>query len=66
MAREKYRNSKEWQDRKASLGQNEEIFDAEMWGISEAVKVAEQRTRQVQQPLVISIFCDSHTIISNL
>lgn len=41
-------NSEEWQEIKISLGQNKDIFDAEMWGISETSKVAEQRTRQVQ------------------
>ena len=56
----KNRNSEEWQELNTSLGQNKEIFDAEMWGISEAVKVAEQKTRQVQQPLVIGRFSDNH------
>ena len=31
-----------WPTQKVTLGKNKEIFDAEMWGISEAVKVAEQ------------------------
>lgn len=47
----------EWQTIKVSLGQNKEIFDAEMWGISEAIKVAEQKTSEVRHSLVISIFC---------
>ncbi len=59
-------NSKEWQTVKVSLGQNKEIFDAEMWEISEAIKVAEQRSREVLHSLVISIFCDSQTTINNL
>ena len=63
---EKNRLSKEWQELKISIGQNKEIFGAEVWGISEAFKVAEQRTRQVQQPLFIIIFCDSQTIINDL
>ena len=57
---------KEWQEQKVGLGLNKEIFDAEMWGISEAVKVAEQKVRQVRELWVISIFCDSQTIINNL
>ena len=57
---------KEWQEQKVCMGLNKEILDAEMWGISEAFKVAEQRTRQIRQPWVISIFCDSQTIINNL
>ena len=57
---------KEWQEQKVGLGLNKEIFDAEMWGISEAFKVAEQKTRQVRQPWIINIFCDSQTIINNL
>lgn len=32
---------KEWQIVKISLGKNKEIFDAELWEISEAIKVAE-------------------------
>lgn len=58
--------SQEWQTVKVSLGHNKEIFDAEMWGISKAVKVAEQRTKEVQNILVIGIFCDSQTAINNL
>ena len=59
-------NSKEWQTVKISLEQNKEIFDAEIWGISEAIKVAEQRSREVLHSLVISIFYDSQTTINNL
>ena len=49
----------EWQTQKTTLGKNKEIFDAEIWGISEAVKVAERTCLRTQQPLFISIFCDS-------
>ena len=45
---------------------NKEIFDAEIWGISETFKVVEQKTEKIQQPWVISIFCDSQTVINNL
>ena len=38
-------NSKEWQELKVSLSQDKEIFYAEMWGISEAFKAAEQKAR---------------------
>ena len=37
-----------------------------MWGISEAVKIAEQRCLKAQQPLVIGIFCDSQIAINKL
>ena len=30
-----------WQERKVPLGKNKEILNAEMWGISDALKVAE-------------------------
>lgn len=59
-------NSEDWQTVKVSLGQNKEIFDVEMWGISEAIKVAKQRSREVLHSLVISIFCNSQTTINNL
>lgn len=36
MLRKKDRNSGESEEQKARLGENNEIFDAEMWGISEA------------------------------
>lgn len=36
------RNSK-WQIQKITLGKNKDIFDAEIWGIFEAVKIAEQK-----------------------
>ena len=45
---EKDGTKKEWQEQKAGLGLNNDIFDAEMWGISEAFKVAERKTRQVR------------------
>ena len=56
----------EWLTQKVTLGKNKEIFDAEMWGISEAVKIAEQKCLKAQQPLVISIFCDSQHAINRL
>ncbi len=37
-----------------------------MWGISEALKIAEQKTQDIRQPWVISIFCDSQTVINHL
>ncbi len=37
-----------------------------MWGISEAFKIAEQKTREIRQPWVIGIFCDSQTAINHL
>ena len=58
--------SQKWQEQKLSLGLNKEIFDAEMWGISEAFKIAEKTTRQAQEPWVINIYCDSQSIINNL
>lgn len=36
----------ELQEQKVGLGLLKEIFDAEMWGISEAFKTAEHRTGQ--------------------
>ena len=61
-----WKQGNKWLVRKVTLGQNKEIFDAEMWGISKAVKVAEQRCLKAQQPLVISIFCDSQPAINRL
>lgn len=60
------RQDKEWITQKITLGKNKEIFDAEMWGISEAVKIAEKKCAGVQQPLAINIFCDSQTAINRL
>ena len=58
--------SQKWQEQKLCLGLNKEIFDAEIWGVSEALKIVEKTTRQVQEPWVINIFCDSQSIINNL
>lgn len=33
---------------KTTLGKNKEIFNIEIWGISEAVKIAEQRSFKTQ------------------
>ena len=40
----KYGLSRKWQEQKVGLGLNKEIFNIEMWSISEAFKVAEQKT----------------------
>lgn len=37
--------SKKWQELKISLGQNKKVFDLEVWGIFEAFKIIEKRTR---------------------
>ena len=55
-----------WLMQKVTLGKNKEIFDAKMWGISKAVKVAEQSCLKAPQLLVISIFCDSQHAINSL
>ena len=55
-----------WTTQKVSLGKNKEILDAEIWGISEAIKIAEKKCMKFQQPLAISIFCDSQTAINQL
>lgn len=47
-------------------GKNKEILNAEIWGISGAVSVAEQKCLKAQQPLIISIFCDLQIAINNL
>lgn len=49
---------RKWQKLKINLGQNKKIFDAKIWGIFEAFKVAKQKIRQVQEHLVIIIFFD--------
>lgn len=54
-----------WQERKVSLGRNKKIIDAEMWGISEALKVAEQKA-VTSQSFAIDIFCNSQTAINKL
>ena len=43
---------------------NKEIFDTEMWDISQAFNIAEQKTKHIWQPWVISIFCDSKAVIN--
>ncbi len=55
-----------WLMQKVTLGKNKEIFDAEMWGVSEAVKVAEQSCLRSLHLSVISIFCDSQHVINRL
>lgn len=60
------RQDSEWQTQKTTLSKNKEILDVEIWGISEAVKVAEQKCIRTQQPPEISIFCDSQTAINKL
>ncbi len=51
---------------KVTLGKNKEILDAEIWGISEAIKVVERRCVRARQSLIISIFCVSQTAINKL
>lgn len=51
---------------KLSLGKNKKIFDVDLWRISKAIKVTEQKTREVEHFLVISIFCNFQITINNL
>lgn len=45
--------------RKVGSRFNKEIFNAEILSISEAFKVAEQKTRKIQQPWMINVFSNS-------
>lgn len=45
----KSHTSQKWRNQKLSLDLDKEIFDAEMWGISEAFKIVEKTTMQVQE-----------------
>lgn len=49
---------KEWYEQKFRLDFNKEIFNAKMWGISKAFKVAGQKSRQIQRLWTVNIFCD--------
>ncbi len=55
-----------WLMQKVTLGKNKEIFDTEIWGVSKAVKVAEQSYLRSPHLSVISIFCDSQHVINRL
>ncbi len=57
---------REWQEKKASLGQNKKIPDAKIGGISETLKVGEQKAKRARQYLVISILYHSQTAINKL
>lgn len=39
--------SRDRQEQKASLGENNDILDAELWGILEALKVARRKARNI-------------------
>lgn len=55
----------EWNSRKISLGKNKEIFDTELWGISEALKIAlkESLSRKIRK---VTIFSDSEIALREL
>ena len=57
---------REWQEKKASLGQNKKKPDAEIGGISETLKVGEQKATRARQYLIISILYHSQTAINKL
>ena len=52
----KNRLSKEWQELKISLGQNKEIFDAEVWGISEALRLQNKGLDRYNNPWSLVYF----------
>lgn len=58
-------HSNRWNTRKISLGENKEILDAELWGISEALKIAlkESASRKVCK---MTVFSDSQTALKQL
>ena len=53
-----------WLIQKGILGKNKKIFDKEIWGILEAIKVDEQSC--LGYVPVISIFCDSQHAMNRL
>lgn len=57
---------KKWHKQRICVSFNKKIFYAEMWGISEALKVIEQKTQEIQERQNLNIFCNSRTIINNL
>ncbi len=54
-----------WNIRKISLGKNKEIYDAELWGISEALKIAlkESTSKKICR---VTVFSDSQTALKQL
>ena len=66
MVWKRHRQDSKWQTQKTTAGKNKEIFDVEIWGISEVVKVAERSCMRAQQPLKINILCDLQPAINKL
>ena len=56
MVWKKNRLSKGWQELKISLGQNKEIFDAEVWGISEALRLQNKGLDRYNNPWSLVYF----------
>jgi len=57
--------SSSWNVRKISLGKNKEILDAELWGISKALRIA-LRESTLQRAKRITIFSDSQSALKQL
>ena len=58
-----WRQSSTWQTCKTSLGKSKEIFDAELWGVSDALKVALDIARNQE---AVTIFLDSQAAIKKI
>ena len=54
-----------WKSYKTALGRNKDIFDAELWGISEALEVALRETA-LRKACKITVFSDSQAAIRKL
>lgn len=57
--------SHRWNVRKVSLGKNKEMLDAELWGISEALKIAPKENTS-RKAGTITVFSDSQAAIKQL
>ena len=58
-------SSHRWEVRKITLGKNKEILDAELWGISQALKIALYEITP-QKASRITVYSDAQTAIKQL
>ena len=57
--------SDKWQEKRQYLGENKDLFDAELWAISDALEISIKKTRNTQ-PTTVTVFTDLHAAIGKI
>ena len=58
-------NSDKWQEKRRYLGKNKELFDVELWAISDTLELSTKKTKKGNLIMII-VFTDLYTAIAKI